>query len=444
MSWVIQTDGVNDYLSITQVGLVGDFKLVFTDFRFIGDPAVGFGAIIGRVSASNNFFITRDTDKWQLRINGVDANFTFVNVPPSQTRETLTIERIGSNATLTFGGNNSTVACGTGTFDFDGFGRVNTTLLKDIEYGIIEAFDSTSTLIHKWDATPSNHGSGTPLLLDTVGSNDATGVNMPTDGSAWVDLGGGGISVTGTAVPTQTEADIVTGGKTIILTLSGDTFVTGTSSEDGIAGGSDSDIAASGTNWDSLIKTALDNTDVALSVGDTVATITLPAFATYDIPATETITWTIPAASLTTSATPVIATPTHTVTAVVAGVTGTITQTTASFTQSAIGTVVLNITGSITQSVSSFTQSANGTVSSNITGTITQATGAFTQLANGLVAQDVTGVITQTISSFTQSATGIVPLNIPVSDGLLGNQSLGNGIVTTASFGPGLTGKGSL
>ena len=132
--------------------------------------------------------------------------------------------------------------------------------------------------------------------------------------------GGISVTVTGTAVPTQTEADIVTGGKTIILTLTGDTFVTGTSSEDGIAAGSDSDITASGTNWDSLIKTALDNTDVVLSSGDTVATITLPAFATYDIPGTETITWTIPAASLTIGTSPVIATPTHTITAVVSGV----------------------------------------------------------------------------------------------------------------------------
>jgi len=137
--------------------------------------------------------------------------------------------------------------------------------------------------------------------------------------SEWILVGGGGITLTGTAVPTQTESDIVTGGKTIILTLTGDTFVTGSSSEDGIAGGSDSDIAASGTNWDSLIKTDLDNTNVVLSVGDTVATITLPAYASYDIPATETITWTIPAASLTTSTSEIIATPTHTVTPTAAG-----------------------------------------------------------------------------------------------------------------------------
>lgn len=54
------------------------------------------------------------------------------------------------------------------------------------------------------------------------------------------------VTVTGTAVPTQTEADVVTGGKTIILTLTGDTFVTGTSSLDGIAAGSLSDIPSNG------------------------------------------------------------------------------------------------------------------------------------------------------------------------------------------------------
>jgi len=146
------------------------------------------------------------------------------------------------------------------------------------------------------------------------------GSDLDTNGIGAFIQSASGITVTGTAVPTQTEADIVTGGKTIILTLAGDTFVTGTSSEDGIAGGSDSDITASGTNWDSLIKTALDNNDVVLSVGDTVATITLPAFGTYDIPGTETITWTIPAARLTTGTSDIIATPTHTITAVVSGV----------------------------------------------------------------------------------------------------------------------------
>jgi|GEM_PF-1994371 len=41
-----------------------------------------------------------------------------------------------------------------------------------------------------WDATASSHAAGELTLIDTVGGNDATGVNFPTDGSAWVDLGG--------------------------------------------------------------------------------------------------------------------------------------------------------------------------------------------------------------------------------------------------------------
>lgn len=136
------------------------------------------------------------------------------------------------------------------------------------------------------------------------------------------DVTVGTVLATGTMVPTSTETNIVDGGRTVILTLTGDTFVTGTTSEDGIAAGSDSDIAASGTNWNSLIKTTLDNTDVVIStttVANDTATITLPAFGTYDIPATETIDWEIPAASLTTSASPIIATPTFTITPDAAG-----------------------------------------------------------------------------------------------------------------------------
>jgi len=125
-------------------------------------------------------------------------------------------------------------------------------------------------------------------------------------------------ALTGTITATVDEDDITAGGKTIILTLTGDTFVTGASSEDGIAGGSDSD--KTGANkWDALIKTALDNTDVVLSGGDTIATITLPAFGTYDTDEQEIITWTIPAASLTTSSSAIIATPTFTIDEVLAG-----------------------------------------------------------------------------------------------------------------------------
>lgn len=132
----------------------------------------------------------------------------------------------------------------------------------------------------------------------------------------------GGVSIsstlTGTAAAGIDEDNITLGNDTVILTVTGDTFVTGSSSEDGIAGGSNSDKSGA-TKWNTLISGALDNTDVVLSVGNTVATITLPPFGTYDTDETETITWTIPAASLTTSTSAIIAVPTFTIDEVVSG-----------------------------------------------------------------------------------------------------------------------------
>lgn len=56
----------------------------------------------------------------------------------------------------------------------------------------------TATTINLWDATASDHSNTgvQPALLDTVGGNNATGVGFPTDGSAWVDLGGDVSSLT--------------------------------------------------------------------------------------------------------------------------------------------------------------------------------------------------------------------------------------------------------
>lgn len=75
-----------------------------------------------------------------------------------------------------------------GVGQFNGFSEV------DVEY--IEWQDLSNPSNNSlWDATSSNHGTGTPILSDTISSNDATGVNMPTDGSAWLDLGGSSIPV---------------------------------------------------------------------------------------------------------------------------------------------------------------------------------------------------------------------------------------------------------
>ncbi|MCH7875240.1 MAG: hypothetical protein IH965_08105 [Gemmatimonadetes bacterium] len=79
-----------------------------------------------------------------------------------------------------------------------------------------------------------------------------------------------------------------------------------------LSDGLDSD-SAEGTGWDAVVRAGLSFTDVVRTTA-TVVTITLPAFAGYDITATETITVTVPAAALVQSGSAVVATPTFDVT----------------------------------------------------------------------------------------------------------------------------------
>jgi hypothetical protein len=126
-------------------------------------------------------------------------------------------------------------------------------------------------------------------------------------------------ALTGTLTASVTEADIVTGGKTLIITLTGATWAAAGAPFDAvrqaIIDGLDS-AEAEATGWDALVRPAIAVTDV-VRTSDTVVTITLPAVATYDITADETITATIPA-SATSAAVPIVAAPTVSIAAATA------------------------------------------------------------------------------------------------------------------------------
>jgi hypothetical protein len=121
------------------------------------------------------------------------------------------------------------------------------------------------------------------------------------------------IALSGT-VTSATETDIVAGGQTIVLTVANDTWVATVGDNNGITtaliNGIDSD-GVEATGWDAVVKAGLAFGDVART-SDTIVTITLPAFASYDITANETITVTVPATALT-GATETVATPTFAV-----------------------------------------------------------------------------------------------------------------------------------
>lgn len=150
--------------------------------------------------------------------------------------------------------------------------------------------------------------------IENAGTDPAT---LTVDWTAPVSA-----ALTGTAVLTITEADVVAGGKTIIITLTNDTWIAaGALSFDlqrqNIINGMVS--AQSETLGWNLVPQALQSVGGVVRTSNTVVTVTLDAFATYNITATETITVTVPSTAVA-GGNAVVATPTFTVTAVASGI----------------------------------------------------------------------------------------------------------------------------
>lgn len=142
--------------------------------------------------------------------------------------------------------------------------------------------------------------------------------NLVTVGATFQPVGTGTAVLTGTTVPSITEADVVAGGKTIIITLTGDTWVAAGATFDAqrqnIINGIDS-AQAEANGWDAEVK-AKEVVGAVVRTSNTVVTVTLSAAAAYNITVQETITVTIPTSALVTSTAPIIATPTFAVTAI--------------------------------------------------------------------------------------------------------------------------------
>jgi hypothetical protein len=122
-------------------------------------------------------------------------------------------------------------------------------------------------------------------------------------------------ALTGTITAGVTEADIVAGGKTLIITLTGDTWIAAGAGSfdlqrDEILAGIDS-AQSELLGWDLVPKT-LQSLGGIVRTSDTVVTITWDAFATYNITAQETITVTVPSTAVVGAAS-IVATPTFTV-----------------------------------------------------------------------------------------------------------------------------------
>jgi hypothetical protein len=154
-------------------------------------------------------------------------------------------------------------------------------------------------------------------------------------------------SIVGTATKTIDEADVIAGGKTIVIKIVGDTWVSAGAPFDAvrqdIIDGLDS-AQSEATGWNNEVRDKEVVTAVVRTTDNTV-TVTLAAAAAYDITAQETITVTVPASALENGTDPLTA-GTFTVEQPSASIVGTATQTIDEADVVAGGkTIVINIAG---------------------------------------------------------------------------------------------------
>jgi len=131
-------------------------------------------------------------------------------------------------------------------------------------------------------------------------------------------------AITGTMTASVTEADIVAGGKTIIITLTNDTFAAAGTGPIGSTADTQAlidgfDAASSPTNgWNNEVRDKALTSEV-VRTSSTVATWTVAAQTGYDVSSQEVITGIIPTDVLVTAAGAITATPTFTIDSVAVG-----------------------------------------------------------------------------------------------------------------------------
>jgi len=284
-------------------------------------------------------------DKWSLSLTGANLKASGFGIRVAGSRgagkgsTTFRIDHVRMTVDWTASAP-APVLSVTGTADNGtyAFGSVPKNTLVSRQFTITNTGDASDTLGTLtisgtgWAISSADNPSGLTIAASATRTVTVTG-NFPSEGSGQTgiltipssDAGSPYVinltssvmsaAVTGTATASIKESNIVAGGKTIIITLTNDTWVaagaTFNAQRQAIINGIDS-AQAEATGWDAVVK-ALQGVAGVVRTSDTVVTITLDAQSTYNITAAETITVTVPSAALTGNGGAVVATPTFVV-----------------------------------------------------------------------------------------------------------------------------------
>lgn len=255
-------------------------------------------------SAATGF--TNGTQHW-VRVTYDNDAGPGVNVDFYTSSDGSSWDALGTTQTLGFG---STVHAGTALVVVGGDEAGTSNLAAGQFYHALILDGIAGTVVFDADFTDLTVGEIGASEFAEDSSNAAT---VTINGTGW--LYSGLAAVTGTVITAGvTETEVVAGGKTIILTLTGDEWHADIGSDSAqttaLIAGIDSNKAES-AGWDAEVKANMVFGDVART-SDTVVTVTLGAESAYAITVDETITVTVPATVLSAGG-EVVASPTFTV-----------------------------------------------------------------------------------------------------------------------------------
>jgi hypothetical protein len=200
MAWALQFDGVNDYVSTSSDLSFTTTQEYAIEIKFKIDLSTSKDIhILFRGNNTNYLYYRVSTNAFLWKVAGSNVSISVPSASVLGVDSTIIVRQANTGSkTMEFvglpeGGPFTALR----TFLLSGFGNGGNGWPLDgyIQEASVYTDTSLITKVNKWDATASSHAAGTPILTDTIGGNNATGVNMPTDGSAWLDLGGGGLSL---------------------------------------------------------------------------------------------------------------------------------------------------------------------------------------------------------------------------------------------------------
>ncbi len=160
---------VEIYMVNTPVRVDNTWQRIFT-----------FGSAYLAVSSTNK--IRMSSTYMEVRINGVLQS--YVNNATDYTGSGLD-DLEGKVVNVKLGGANSSTELVVGG-DSSYSDNFNMLVSRVVHY------DSSQVIVSDWDVNSSTIGVGTVIVTDVISANNASGVNLATDGSNWVDLGSSG------------------------------------------------------------------------------------------------------------------------------------------------------------------------------------------------------------------------------------------------------------